>query len=90
MKKVICINDQFENRIYDLVPNLPIEGEIYTIRKKLVTRNGPAYLLKEIVNPLIDLNEEFKFEPSFHTDRFKDLDENFEIIENEAALEYVE
>ncbi len=89
MKKVICINDEFEDRFLRLVPNTPIEGEIYTIRKKLVTRNGPAYLLKEIVNPLIDLNEEFKFEPSFHIDRFRDLDENYEIIEKVEELECV-
>ena len=89
MKKVICINDEFEDRFLRLVPNTPTEGEIYTIRKKLVTRNGPAYLLKEIVNPLIDLNEEFKFEPSFHIDRFRDLDENYEIIEKVEELECV-
>lgn len=80
MKKVVCINDKFEPHVAVLFKELPVEGSVYTIRDSFTTRNGPAYHLKEIINPKIELNGMF-FEPSFHQDRFVDLENEYDKVE---------
>lgn len=91
---MICTNamftvDQWElfNR-YDI--KTPIEGEKYTVRKKLNTHRGKAYLLNEIVNPKIPNGKpdaegtDMYFEPSWGAFRFK---EENEYMENVLQLE---
>lgn len=87
MKKVICINDEFRPDILSLFRELPVKDCIYTVRDAFTTRNGPAYHLKEIVNPKVELDGMY-FEPSFHQNRFVDLVEEYsEIkIEEHAAV----
>lgn len=79
MKKVICINDEFNPNVAVLFKQLPVKDHIYTIRDSFTTRNGPAYHLVEIRNPKIELNGMF-FEPSFHQDRFVDLEDEYNQI----------
>ena len=93
-KLVICINDKFnltpEQSL--LIPNRPIKDEIYMVRKRLVTRNGISLLLEEIYNPLLqDRMTGMQFEPSFHIDRFRNIedpigDELIEEINEESTI----
>ena len=84
----ICIDDKFTTEQIELIPNRPVEGEVYTIRRKLLTRNGPAYLLNEITNPtLYDPVFDGTFEPSFSTIRFQDADEELSELTIEEILE---
>lgn len=90
---VECIDASFTAAQSELIPNRPSKGPTYEVRKKLLTRNGPAILLVEIENPLItDPKTNLKFEPSFHVRRFVIVDpssgnqikeEITEIFENE-------
>lgn len=83
---VECINGDFSTEQIYLIPNRPQKNVIYEIRKVLNTRNGKAVLLSEIENPLLeDPISKMKFEPSFHIDRFRIIDDNTELsleIEN--------
>lgn len=91
---MICTNAMFTVDQWELFNRYqiktPIEGEKYTVRKKLNTRRGKAYLLNEIVNPNIPNGTpepeggDMYFEPSWGTWRFK---EENEVIENVLQLE---
>lgn len=90
---VECADAGFTTAQIELIPNRPSKNGVYEVRKKLMTRNGPAILLVEIENPLItDHKTNMKFEPSFHVRRFIIVDpssgnqikeELTEIFENE-------
>lgn len=90
---VECIDSGFTTAQIELIPNRPTKGDIYEVRKRLLTRNGPAILLVEIENPLVtDPKTNMNFEPSFHARRFVIVDgesgnqlreEISEIFENE-------
>jgi len=79
-----CTNDSFtiDQRILFARFNIkvPVVGNMYSIRKKLITQNGPAYLLNEIINPKIPNEnsgpegEDYCFEVSWATFRFSILD----------------
>lgn len=84
----ICVDDKFTPEQIELIPNRPVEGETYTIRKKLLTRNGHAYLLNEITNPpLYDDLLDGTFEPSFSIIRFQDQEEELSELTVEEILE---
>lgn len=69
---------------------VPIEGNPYNVRKELLTHNGKAYLLVEIVNPMIPNGvvdgegNDFKFEPSWGVFRFTPM------VETEIEIEELE
>lgn len=83
---MICTNATFTSDQWELFNRYqiktPIEGEKYTVRKKLNTRRGEAYLLNEIVNPNIPNGTpdgegtDMYFEPSFGAWRFNN-EENY-------------
>lgn len=72
---VKCIDDNFLEQQKKLIPNRPIKNSIYEVRKKLLTRMGPAIQLYELENPLVeDPATGLKFEPSFNVKRFVIVD----------------
>ena len=93
-KLVVCINDKFNLTLEQsqFIPNRPIKDEMYMIRKRLVTRNGISLLLEEIHNPMLqDRVTRMLFEPSFHIDRFRNVedpigDELIEEINAESTI----
>jgi hypothetical protein len=82
-QRVICVDDKFvgENRVFDPTftsrcPNLPVRGNVYTIRAFVVPYAGypgtPGILLEEIINPPCPYSEG-TFEPSFFPSHFRPL-----------------
>lgn len=72
MQLLECIRDDGYNYLQMIqIENYPIKGEVYTIRKRCQTSHGVGYILEEIKNPLMPNGEE----PSFHSSRFKKLDD---------------
>lgn len=96
MKKgaqVICIDDKFDAKLVSLIPNRPVKDEMYTVRETLLTRNGKAIQLEELVNPyLYDDVFKGKFEPSFHVRRFRivDPDETLELQLEEHGVSTID
>ena len=87
---VECVNDKFDSKQIDLIPNRPKKGKIYTIRLiKQYPNNKIGLLLEEITNePLMLPNLDGLFEPTFDINRFRELpepniDELTEILEVE-------
>jgi len=95
-EKVVCINGNFHEESKKLIPNLPVENEIYTIRDSFRQKGEAVVLLNEITNPHLDISQDttadggygFSFEPSFKASRFipiSDL-ELEEIYENSDEI----
>ena len=87
---VECVNDKFDPKQIELIPNRPKKGKIYTIRLiKQYPNNKIGLLLEEIINePLMLPNLDGLFEPTFDINRFRELpepniDELTEILEVE-------
>lgn len=87
---VECVNDKFDPKQIELIPNRPKKGKIYTIRLiKQYPNNKIGLLLEEITNePLMLPNLDGLFEPTFDINRFRELpepniDELTEILEVE-------
>lgn len=76
--EVICINDKFPPESQSVIPNLPVEDNLYTIRDITRLLNGKtAVWLVEIENPELPHPSGMgTFEPSFNIDRFTDLNGN--------------
>lgn len=76
---VECINDKFDPKSINLIPNRPKQGKIYTIRMiKNYPKNGSVgVLLEEIINePVMLPNLDGLFEPTFNIERFRELPES--------------
>jgi hypothetical protein len=87
---VECVNDKFDPKQIELIPNRPKKSKIYTIRLiKQYPNNKIGLLLEEITNePLMLPNLDGLFEPTFDINRFRELpepniDELTEILEVE-------
>lgn len=89
-KRIICVNDSFTREQIEAIPNLPHKWEHYTVRKKLITRNGHAVLLEEIENPDVpDVSKAgTSFEPNFHVSRFRELNSDLDILWLEGDEEF--
>lgn len=70
MTKVVCKFAEFSTQQKERIPNRPVEGQEYIVRERVHSSNGLRFLLKEIINPLID-NEE----PSFSCKMFRIIEE---------------
>ena len=64
-QRVICIDGKFHPSVWEYVNEVPIEGEIYTVRsvrlggrEELTGKAGPALCLKEISGRLPGVNSE--------------------------------
>lgn len=72
--EIICINDKFSAEQIAVIPNRPVEGNIYTWRARRKTREGKiGIMLHEIINPEIPGVAGMMFEPAFNVKRFTTL-----------------
>lgn len=75
--KVICVDDEFDPRLYDVIQNFPKINTVYTIRDVATTGGIPCYYLEEINNKSLEVVDSvyfhttFKMEPRFVYFRFK-------------------
>lgn len=74
---VKCIDDKFDPKSIELIPNRPRKGKIYTIRLiKPYLSKKIGILLEEIINePLMLPDLDGLFEPTFNIERFRELPE---------------
>lgn len=82
-QKVVCVNDTFQDWVFALYNQLPIKGNVYTIRSSSVSRTDPkdtgmnslevSVLLEEIKNPIDPHFKGGKQELAFKQDRFRAL-----------------
>lgn len=87
--QVVCIDDNFDPRSMQIIPNRPIKDNIYTVREMRYydMHDKMGITLMEIKNPL-SVKSFFgeKLEPSFNIIRFAPLDE----ILDQISLEELE
>ena len=88
--QVVCIDDVFDPRSMEIIPNRPIKDNIYTVREMRYydLHDKMGITLMEIKNPLI-VRDTFgrKQEPSFNIIRFAPLDEVLDSISIEELEE---
>ena len=82
---VECINDIWEPRTLESVPNRPFKGNAYVIRGIEEYKHGTGLHLEEIHNPDIVFPSGMIAEPSFNIERFREMTEIddlvFELVE---------
>lgn len=92
-EKVVCVNDVFDPRSVELIPNRPKKDKVYTIRDiryyDLLDKTG--VLLMEINNPVnvySRLHKSF-MEPTFGIHRFAPVNNSVreDVLEEELELE---
>jgi hypothetical protein len=90
--QVVCINDVFDPRSINVIPNRPIKDNIYTVREMRYydMHDKMGVTLVEIKNPLV-VKDLFggKQEPSFNIIRFAPLDQVLDSISLEELEEAV-
>jgi hypothetical protein len=94
-QKVVCINDTFQPIIQAIYNQLPVKGDVYTIRevflgREKIVRGGDSatvgLLLEELKNPP-DPFHQGKQELGFSSERFAPLEElPAEEVEEEEAI----
>ncbi len=88
--QVVCVDDVFDPRSMEIIPNRPVKGIIYTIREMRYydMHDKMGVTLMEIRNPVI-VRDLFgrKQEPSFNIIRFAPLDDVLESISIEELQE---
>ena len=72
---VECINDIWEQRTLEAVPNRPFKGNAYVIRDIVEYKHGIGLHLEEIRNPDIIFPSGIIAEPSFNIERFREMTE---------------
>ncbi len=91
-QEVICVDGNFHPESIKLIPNLPVQDKLYTIRDFFKSKGESVVLLEEIINPHLPLTQDntsdgghgFTFEPTFAARRFAPL------IEHPPIEEFVE
>jgi hypothetical protein len=90
-QKVVCVNDSFSEFVRQLYKQLPVKGEVYTIRemflgREKIVKGGESatvgLLLEELHNPS-DPFHQGKQELGFSSERFAPLNE----LPDEEAVE---
>jgi hypothetical protein len=78
-----CIKDDGYDPVHLLLylKNIPVKGEIYTLRGRVHTPRGLGYLLHEIENPLMPNG----VEPNFHNSRFEPVGDGSLLNETRSA-----
>ena len=88
--QVVCVDDVFDPRSIEIIPNKPIKDNIYTVREMRYydMHDKMGITLVEIRNP-INVKDCFgrKLEPSFNIIRFAPLDEVLDSISIEELNE---
>ena len=77
---VECINDIWEPRTLEVVPNRPFKGNVYVIRDIIEYKHGVGLHLEEIRNPNITFPSGAIAEPSFHIERFREMTEIDDLV----------
>ena len=76
-QKVRCIKDDGYDIVHQVwIQNYPVKGEVYSIRKRVHSKNGLGVLLNEITNPLMPNG----IEPNFSMRRFEPVTDDTEAI----------
>lgn len=72
MKLLECIDDSnYQPQMLQFIDVFPVLGDIYELRKKVITGQGKVgYLLDEIINPLMPNG----YEPNFARERFREIE----------------
>ena len=88
--QVVCIDDVFDPRSIEIIPNRPVKDKIYTVREMRYydMHDKMGVLLVEVKNP-INVRDLFnrKQEPSFNIIRFAPLDKVLDSISIEELEE---
>lgn len=90
--QVVCIDDNFDPRSMEIIPNRPKKDSIYTVREMRYydMHDKMGVTLVEIKNPLIVKDFFGKLqEPSFNIIRFAPLDQVLDSISLEELEEAV-
>jgi hypothetical protein len=77
---VECINDIWEPRTLESVPNRPFKGNAYVIRGIEEYKHGIGLHLEEIHNPDIVFPSGMIAEPSFNIERFREMTEIDDLV----------
>jgi hypothetical protein len=77
---VECINDIWEPRTIESVPNRPFKGNAYVIRDVVEYKHGTGLHLEEIYNPNIVFPSGMVAEPSFNIERFREMTEIDDLV----------
>ena len=77
---VECINDVWEPRTLESVPNRPFKGNAYVIRGIEEYKHGTGLHLEEIHNPDIVFPSGMIAEPSFNIERFREMTEIDDLV----------
>ena len=77
---VECINDIWEPRTLESVPNRPLKGNAYIIRGIEEYKHGVGLHLEEIRNPDIKFPSGLIAEPSFDINRFREMTEIDDLV----------
>jgi len=77
---VECINDIWEPRTIESVPNRPFKGNAYVIRGIEEYKHGVGVHLEEIHNPDIVFPSGMTAEPSFNIERFREMTEIDDLV----------
>ena len=90
--QVVCIDDVFDPRSIEIIPNRPVKDKIYTVREMRYydMHDKMGITLVEIKNPLMvkDFFGRLQ-EPSFNIIRFAPLDQVLDSISLEQLEEAV-
>jgi DUF917 family protein len=89
---VECINDVWEPRTLESVPNRPFKGNAYIIRGIEEYKHGVGLHLEEIHNPDIVFPSGMIAEPSFNIERLREMDEIDDLVAElvEEVLQTIE
>ena len=82
---VLCLDGEFNGFQRQQIPERPIEISEYTVRNVIYFRDGrKAILLGELLNPHLQMDINYRAEPSFAMKRF-DVVKRAEIKETEES-----
>lgn len=91
--QVVCINDVFDPRSIELIPNRPKKDNVYTIRDmryyNMLDKTGVLLVeIKNSINVYDRLSKSFQ-EPTFSLHRFVPIDKlvHEDVLEEELELE---
>lgn len=91
-EQVVCIDDSFHPRVFDLIPVRPVKDKIYTVRdiEYHNVNDKVGILLEEIYNPpILSGVLKTKKEPTFNIIRFAPLEKALDSVSLEELEEAV-
>jgi hypothetical protein len=89
---VVCIDDSFHERVFDIIPYRPVKDRMYTVREIHYhnVNDKVGVLLNEIHNPpVLSGVLKVKLEPTFNIIRFAPIDDMIKSVSLEQLEEAV-